>query len=174
MAEIYLKSLFTGPPRLTLAVAESLTAGRVQARVSAESGASTYFRGGITAYTLESKVRHLGVDRAEAERSACVSAKVAEQMAQGVCRFFGSDVGVSTTGWAEPSEENHVYQPFAWWAVSHWNPVTGQILHQVSGRVDFPGASREQVQTGVTDAVLARLAGYLQVLRGGAGSKPTP
>jgi len=174
MAEISLKPLFTGPPRLSLAVAESLTGGRVQARVSAESGASAYFLGGITAYTLESKVRHLGVDRAEAERCACVSATVAEQMALGVCRFFGSDVGVSTTGWAEPSSENHVDQPFAWWGVARWNPVTGEVLHLVSGRVEFPGASRERVQTGVTDALVAQLASALQAFRAGEGSKPTP
>jgi len=174
MAENHLKSLFTGPPRLTLAVAESLTAGRVQARVSAESGASAYFLGGLTAYTLESKVRYLGVDQAEAERSAGVSAKVAEQMALGVCRFFGSDVGVGTTGWAESSAERHVYHPFAWWGVAHWKPLTGEILYLVSGRVDFPGASRAQVQTGVTDAVVVQLASYIRALRGGDRPKPNP
>ena len=173
MSEIHLKSLFAGPPRLTLAVAESLTAGRVQARVSAESGASAFFLGGITAYTLESKVLQLGVDRLEAERSACVSAKISEQMALGVCRLFGSDVGVSTTGWAEPSVENHVDQPFAWWSVAHRNPVTGEILYLVSGRLDFPGASREQVQTGVADAVFAQLAGSLRAIRTVDRSIPT-
>ncbi|MFN5560840.1 MAG: CinA family protein, partial [Opitutaceae bacterium] len=49
-----LKSLLLGPPGLTLAVAESLTGGRLQARVTAESGSSAYFLGGVTAYTIES------------------------------------------------------------------------------------------------------------------------
>ena len=61
-----LKELLLRPPRLTLAVAESVTCGRVQARIGAISGASEFFLGGITAYSLEQKVRHLGVDRAAA------------------------------------------------------------------------------------------------------------
>src|SRR5688572_2412301 len=98
-----LKELMGREPRLTLAVAESLTAGQVQARVAAISGASNFFLGGITAYTLEQKAKHLGVDRVAAKRVNGVSAEVAEQMALGVCRLFGADVGVATTGYAEPA-----------------------------------------------------------------------
>src|SRR5262245_8972886 len=97
-----LKRLMLEAPRLTLAAAESLTCGRVQARVGEISGASHFFLGGITAYSLDEKVRHLGVNRATARRVNSVSADVAEQMAQGVCRMFGSDLGVATTGYAEP------------------------------------------------------------------------
>ena len=61
-----LKNLMLREPRLTLAVAESLTCGRLQARIGAISGASEFFLGGMTAYSLEQKVRHLGVDRAAA------------------------------------------------------------------------------------------------------------
>jgi len=43
-----LKDLMLRPPRLTLAVAESLTSGRLQARIGAISGASDFFLGGIT------------------------------------------------------------------------------------------------------------------------------
>ena len=86
-----LKELLLRAPRLTLAVAESLTAGQVQARIASVSGSSGYFLGGITAYTLEQKVRHLGVDRAAADPVDCVSAKVAEEMAAGAIRLFGSD-----------------------------------------------------------------------------------
>ena len=61
-----LKKLIVGVPRLTLAAAESLTCGRVAARIGAESGASNYFLGSVTAYTLEQKVKLLGVNRAHA------------------------------------------------------------------------------------------------------------
>jgi len=44
-----LKELMLRPPALTLAVAESVTAGHVQARVAAVSGASEFFLGGLTA-----------------------------------------------------------------------------------------------------------------------------
>ena len=46
----------------TIAVAESLTSGHRQALIGSVSGASKVFRGGIIAYMLEQKVRHLGVD----------------------------------------------------------------------------------------------------------------
>ncbi|MDB6126431.1 MAG: damage-inducible protein CinA, partial [Verrucomicrobia bacterium] len=83
---IELKPLMLQKPRLTLAVAESLTCGQVQARIGAISGASEFFLGGITAYTLDAKVKHLGVKRAPAKRVDCVSANVAREMARGACR----------------------------------------------------------------------------------------
>src|SRR4051794_32647968 len=98
-----LKTLMLGPPRWTLSVAESLTSGQVQTRIGAISGASQFFLGGVTAYTLEQKVQLLGVDRSLAEPVDCVSAEVAEQMARGACRLFGSDVSIATTGYAEPA-----------------------------------------------------------------------
>ena len=113
-----LKDLMLRGPRLTLAVAESLTSGRLQARIGAISGASEFFLGGVTAYTLDEKVRHLGVDRAEAGAVNSVSARVAEQMARGACVLFGSDLGVATTGYAEPSAEWKVAEPFAWWGLA--------------------------------------------------------
>lgn len=84
-----LKALMLQPPRLWLAVAESLTCGRLQARIGAISGASDFFMGGLTAYSLDQKVRHLGVDRAEAEAANSVSARIAEQMARGACVLLG-------------------------------------------------------------------------------------
>ena len=68
-----LKPLLLASPKLTLAAAESLTCGRVQAAIGSVSGASEYFLGGITAYSLDQKVRHLGVERAAAARVNSVS-----------------------------------------------------------------------------------------------------
>lgn len=158
-----LKSLMLQAPRLTLAVAESMTCGRVQAAVGAVSGASDFFLGGVTAYTLDQKVRHLGVNRAAARRVNCVSAAVAEQMARGVCRLFGSDVGVATTGYAEPAPAAGVTDPFAWWAVAHRR--RGRWVAVSSGRVECPGATRTDAQAIVAAAALAELAGYLRALR---------
>ena len=76
-----LKHLLSGPPALQLAVAESMTGGRLQALITAESGASAFFLGGLTAYTLAQKIRHLGVAREIAEPVDCVSAEVAPRSA---------------------------------------------------------------------------------------------
>jgi nicotinamide-nucleotide amidase len=158
-----LKELILRAPRLTLAAAESLTCGRVQARVGEVSGASNFFLGGLTAYSLEQKVRHLGVDRAAAKKVNCVSAEVAEQMACGVCALFGSDLGVATTGYAEPSPADDVADPFAWWGIAHRR--RGKFVYVASGRVECPDAKRVEVQTIVADAVLTELVAYLRELR---------
>lgn len=159
-----LKDLLLREPRWTLAVAESLTSGQVQAAIGAISGASNFFVGGVTAYSLDQKVRHLGVDRAAAEPVNSVSAHVAEQMALGVTRLFGTDVGVGTTGYAEPSPAEGVNQPFAWWAVCVAGAGVGNVR---SGRVVFPvDTSRVDVQVGVAAAVIEELIRYLRELKG--------
>ncbi len=158
-----LKELMLKKPPLTLAVAESVTAGHVQARVAAISGASEFFLGGITVYSLDQKVKHLGVNRAAAKRVNCVSSDVAEQMARGVCVLFGADLGVATTGYAEPSPVNGVSVPFAWWAVA-WRGARGKFTMR-HGRIECPGASRVETQTIVAQAIVAELETWLREVR---------
>jgi nicotinamide-nucleotide amidase len=160
-----LKALMLQEPRLTLAVAESLTCGRLQARIGAISGASEFFLGGVTAYSLDQKVRHLGVDRAEAQAVNGVSARVAEQMARGACVLFGSDLGVATTGYAEASAQWNVASPFAWWALARRRP--GGDFAVASGRVDCPGLSRVDVQERVAEAAFGALAGWIRATAAG-------
>lgn len=162
-----LKTLILREPRLTLSVAESMTCGRVQARIGEISGASEFFLGGLTAYTLEQKVTHLGVNRAAARRVQCVSAGVAEEMARGVCGLFGSDLGLATTGFAEPAPDADSPHPFAWWALAHRRARGRGFIHVRSGRVECPGAKRVEAQAIVALAVVAELVDYLRRLRGG-------
>jgi nicotinamide-nucleotide amidase len=160
-----LKSLMLGGPRLTLAVAESLTCGRLQARIGAISGASDFFLGGMTAYSLDQKVRHLGVDRAAAEAANGVSGEIAEQMARGACVLFGADLGVATTGYAEPSADRGVAAPFAWWGLARRGPGGG--FDTTSGRVDFPGLPRVDVQERVAGAALDALVAWIRATAAG-------
>jgi nicotinamide-nucleotide amidase len=162
-AALELKALMLKKPRLTLAVAESLTAGHLQARVAAVSGASDFFLGGVTAYSLAQKVNLLGVDRAAAKKVNSVSAEVARQMACGVCRLFGSDLGVATTGYAEPSPAESVAVPFAWWAVALRRRGGKFLLRH--GRVECPSAARIDAQKIVAEAALAELVGFVRAWR---------
>lgn len=158
-----LKKLLGHKPRLWLAVAESLTGGQVQALIAAESGASNYFSGGITAYNLEQKVQHLGVDRKAAARVNCVSAEIAGQMARGVCELFGANVGLATTGYAEPASGLGATEPFAWWAIAYRRPRQKFLLRH--GRIECPGAKRVEVQMIVAQATLAELESFLREIR---------
>ncbi len=81
----------------TLAVAESVTGGLVTARLTSVAGASRVLRGGVVAYATEVKRAVLGV---RAER--VVSGPAAVEMAAGVRRALGADVGIAITGVAGP------------------------------------------------------------------------
>lgn len=137
---------------LTIATAESLTAGLLQSKLAESSGSSAYFLGGLTAYSLEQKVRHLCVDRKVAETCNCVSVQVAEDMAFGATLLFGSDVGVATTGYAEPDPSRGVLEPMACFAIL----VDGHLLH--SGEVQAPGMNRNEAREYIANYVLDKLA----------------
>ena len=89
----------------SLGVAESVTGGLVAARICAVPGASATFRGGVVSYATEVKRTVLGVTAPEVVSEAC-----AQQMAEGVRRVLGADVGIATTGVAgpEPLEDQPV------------------------------------------------------------------
>lgn len=88
---------------LTLAVAESCTGGLLAHLVTNVSGSSEYFRGGVVAYLEEIKEKLLGVDKKDIENYTVYSHEVAQQMAEGVRKLLGSQVGLSTTGIAGPT-----------------------------------------------------------------------
>src|SRR6201995_3308066 len=106
-----LKALLLLQPRWTVAAAESLTSGPLQALLGSISGSSEYYLGGVTAYTLEQKVKLLGVDRATAQAVDSVSREVTQQMALGALNLFGSDWAIATTGYAEVAIDQAVQQP---------------------------------------------------------------
>ena len=88
----------------TFAVAESCTGGKIAENITAYSGASSYFKGGLVAYAMDSKTDILKVDPKLIELHSVVSNQVAESMAQNVKKLFNSDYGLATTGNAGPSK----------------------------------------------------------------------
>ena len=109
-AETALVRLFT-ERGLTVATAESCTGGMVGQRITAVSGASAVYVGGCITYTNDMKIQLLGVDPATIEAHTEVSAETAAEMAVGIQERLGTDVGLSTTGYAGPTggtEENPV------------------------------------------------------------------
>lgn len=105
--------------RQTLSVAESCTGGYIAHLITGVSGSSSYFKGGVVAYSNEVKIGLLGVDAQVLERYGAVSQPVVEQMALGAQRALQTDYAIATSGIAGPmggSEEKPVGTVWMAWA----------------------------------------------------------
>jgi len=87
---------------MTIAVAESCTGGLIASRITDNPGSSTYFAGGVVAYSNAAKSELLGVPAAVLEEHGAVSDPVVRAMAEGVRERFGVDIGIATTGISGP------------------------------------------------------------------------
>ncbi|MDY0296838.1 MAG: competence/damage-inducible protein A [Acidobacteriota bacterium] len=88
--------------KLTLAVAESCTGGRLADCLTDVPGSSAVFLGGVIAYDNALKRDFLGVSPQTMTRWGAVSAQTAAEMARGVREKTGADIAVSITGIAGP------------------------------------------------------------------------
>lgn len=104
---------------LSVAAAESLTGGLVTAALTGVPGASSVVRGGVVSYATDTKSSVLGVDDFLLRAGGPVQADVARQMAHGVRRVLGADLGIATTGVAGPDPQGsapvgRVFLAVAW------------------------------------------------------------
>ena len=88
--------------RITIATAESCTGGLVAAKLINYPGISSSMLEGAVTYSNEAKINRLGVNPKTLERFGAVSKETAEEMARGIARVSGADIGISTTGIAGP------------------------------------------------------------------------
>ncbi len=87
---------------MTVALAESCTGGLVGHRMTNIPGSSNYLKGGIVAYSNEVKQQSLGVRAETLAQHGAVSEETAAEMATGVRRVLGADLGLAITGIAGP------------------------------------------------------------------------
>ncbi len=97
---------------LTLATAESCTAGNVAAdkvsmtlaaAITAVAGTSHFFKGGIIAYSNEVKENLLGVSHETLETYGAVSEETVVEMVKGAMKSMNSDCAIATSGIAGPT-----------------------------------------------------------------------
>ena len=88
---------------LTLATAESCTAGNIAAVITAIPGSSHFYKGGIVAYSDEVKINLLGVNPETLEKQGAVSEEVVIEMVKGAMKSMKSDCAVATSGIAGPT-----------------------------------------------------------------------
>lgn len=88
--------------RLKIATSESITGGLVSKRITEVSGSSGVLECGVCSYSNRIKHELLGVSAETLEKYTEYSPQTAVEMADGVRRLSGADIGVSTTGIAGP------------------------------------------------------------------------
>ena len=88
--------------QLTLAVAESCTGGMIASNLVEYPGISAALVEGCVTYSNEAKMHRLGVKAETLEKYGAVSEETAKEMAEGIARTSGADIGLATTGVAGP------------------------------------------------------------------------
>ena len=85
---------------LTVACAESLTAGAIASALARGENAASWFAGSVVSYMSEVKFEVLGVTEGPVITASC-----AEEMVHGVSTLLGADAAVAVTGVGGPDEE---------------------------------------------------------------------
>ena len=131
----------------TLVTAESLTGGGIGTALTAVSGASSVYKGGVISYTNEVKHGTLGVPEEILNTHGAVSAPVAEAMAVGVRKLLDADVAVSVTGLAGPGGDEYG-NPVGTVFIGYADGEKSLYLHRL-----FTG-SREEIRQQTIEAAL--------------------
>ncbi|MBL87725.1 MAG: competence/damage-inducible protein A [Winogradskyella sp.] len=114
----------------TLAIAESCTGGQIAKAITANAGASKYFKGSIVSYATDSKVNILNVSEEDISSKSVVSKEVAESMAINVRQLFNSDYGISTTGNAGPTKgDSDAEVGTVWIAIASKEGVKAEVFN---------------------------------------------
>jgi len=88
---------------LTLGIVESATGGLISHLITNVPGSSDYYKGSVTAYSNEVKIKVVGVKEDTINRYGAVSPEVAEEMALGGRTILASDICLADTGIAGPT-----------------------------------------------------------------------
>ncbi|MFC1930983.1 CinA family protein [Chloroflexota bacterium] len=88
---------------LTLGVVESATGGLISHLITDVPGSSDYYKGSVTAYSNEAKIRLVGVKEETISRHGAVSRQVVEEMAEGGRKVLAVDICLADTGIAGPA-----------------------------------------------------------------------
>jgi len=88
--------------RLTLGMVESATGGLISHLITNIPGSSDYYKGSITAYGNETKIKLVGVKAETISQYGAVSSQVVEEMAEGGRKILAVDVCLADTGIAGP------------------------------------------------------------------------
>jgi nicotinamide-nucleotide amidase len=143
---------------LTLGVVESATGGLISHLITNVPGSSDYYKGSVTAYSNEAKIKILGVKRDTLNQYGAVSPQVAEEMASGGRKILAVDVCLADTGIAGPGGATPE-KPVGLFYLGLSNPSGTYSRKHV-----FPG-DREQNKQDAAETALGWLKEYLLSLK---------
>jgi nicotinamide-nucleotide amidase len=132
---------------LSIATAESLTAGLVSASIADVPGCSAVFRGGVVAYATDVKGSVLGLDASDLAH--VVSEQVAAELARNACRLLDADLGISTTGVAGP-EPLDGQDPGSVWIAAHDRTTSRTHTRHLA-----LSGNRAEIRLGATTAAIS-------------------
>ena len=128
--------------QISIATAESVSAGLLQSLLSSAEEAGLFFEGGITLYNCKQKQRQLDIPSDICNPSNGVTAEISRQMALNVCELFDCRLGLSLTGYASPIPEQNIEDLFAFGSVA----LDGEIIYcgKIIGRNQEPDELKEE------------------------------
>ena len=108
---------------LTLSIAESCTGGLICHAITSVPGASKVFHSGIVSYSMDSKLRLVGIDEKIINTYGTISEETAKAMAETMRIKTGTDLSLSTTGNLGPEALEEKDIGLVYFAVSRKNGV---------------------------------------------------
>lgn len=146
--------------RMTVATAESCTAGLVAKRITDIPGASAVFKAGVIAYADSVKRLELGVSAHTLAEHTAVSGEVAQEMAVGMYHRSGASLALSVTGVAGPGpDENGNPAGLVYVALTDGVSCWVRKLN-----IRSSGGAREQIRLLAASNALDLARCYLQTL----------
>lgn len=139
---------------LTLGTVESATGGLISHLITNIPGSSDYYKGSVTAYSNEVKIKVVGVKEATINKYGAVSQQVAEEMAHGGRKVLAVDICLADTGIAGPTGAT-LEKPLGLFYIG--------LSHQAgtySRKHNFQG-NREQNKVSAAEVALGWLKEYL-------------
>ena len=118
----------------TIAVAESCTGGMISSWLVEYPGISEVFLEGCVTYSCEAKMRRLGVKKETLAQYGAVSAQCAAEMAEGIAKTSGAEIGLATTGNAGPSPSESKEVGLVYVGLYHHGKTMTQALHLAGDR----------------------------------------
>ena len=144
--------------KLMLGAVESATGGLISHLITNVSGSSDYYKGSVTAYSNEVKIKVVGVKAGTISKYGAVSPQVAEEMAQGGRKVLSVDICLADTGIAGPSGAT-LGKPVGLFCIGLSHRAGTYSQKHIFGR------DREQNKQDAAEAALGWLKEYLMSLK---------